>query len=117
MPDKKLGRGLDFLISEESSLPGDEILELETQAIVPNPQQPRKQFDADALKELAESIRQNGVLQPIIVRQGPKGYEIVAGERRWRASQQAGLETVPAIVRKVEDSKLLELALVENVQR
>ncbi len=117
MPEKKLGRGLDFLISEDASLPSDEVLELDVDAIHPNPQQPRTQFGEASLRELADSIRQNGLLQPIVVRQSAKGYEIVAGERRWRASRLAALETIPAIVRKVEDGHLLELALIENVQR
>lgn len=117
MAEKKLGRGLDFLISEDSALPSDEILDLDIESILPNPQQPRTEFDSGALQELADSIRQNGVLQPIVVRQVAKGYELVAGERRWRASRLAQLETIPAIVRTVTDAQLLELALVENVQR
>jgi ParB family chromosome partitioning protein len=117
MAEKKLGRGLDFLISEDSTLPSDEVLELDIDSIFPNPQQPRREFDPTALQELADSIRQNGVLQPVVVRQVAKGYELIAGERRWRASRIAGLETIPAIVRAVDDAQLLELALIENVQR
>lgn len=117
MADKKLGRGLDFLISEDTALPSDEILELDIDSIHPNPQQPRHEFDSTALQELADSIKQNGILQPIVVRQVAKGYELVAGERRWRASRLAQLETIPAIVRSVNDNQLLELALIENVQR
>jgi ParB family chromosome partitioning protein len=91
---------------------------LELRLIRPNPHQPRKTFDSAGLEELRNSIREHGVLQPIVVRRREEGYEIVAGERRWRASRLAGRETIPAVIREeVTDQQMLELALVENVQR
>ena len=86
-------------------------------AIEPNPLQPRTVFQADRLEELATSIRANGIIQPLIVRRIGSAYQIVAGERRWRAAQLAGLETVPVVVQEVSDPKLLEIALIENIQR
>jgi len=121
MIDRKLGRGLDYLIGESvrsGDLGGEgEIRSIDVESIRPNPRQPRREFDPEGLKELAESIRENGVLQPLLVRSSGGHFEIVAGERRWRASRAAGLTTVPAIVREVADGKMLELALVENIQR
>ncbi len=117
MGEKRLGRGLDFLISEEGTFDGDEVLEIDIQEVRPNPKQPRVQFDDQSLKELAESIREHGLLQPILVRPSAGGYEIVAGERRLRACQSLGLDTIRAIVRTITDQKLLEIALVENLQR
>jgi len=118
MPEKRLGRGLDFLInSEEARFEGDEILELEVESIRPNRLQPRQHFDPDHLRTLAESIRTNGVLQPIVVRPGASGYEIIAGERRWRAAKEAGRDTIPAVVRDATEEQLLALALVENLHR
>jgi ParB family chromosome partitioning protein len=91
--------------------------EIDIDLIDPNPQQPRTRFSEDSLEELARSIRVNGVVQPIVVRKAGTRYQIVAGERRWRASQRAELRRIPAVVREVSDEKLLELALVENIQR
>lgn len=113
-----LGRGLDALFSPGNH--GDEAENVTTVAImdiVPNKFQPRSFFDEEALSELSQSIRQYGVLQPIVVRRTLKGYELVAGERRWRASQQAGLSVIPAVVREYTDSEMTEIALIENLQR
>jgi ParB family transcriptional regulator, chromosome partitioning protein len=108
-----LGRGLDALIPR-----GDRgIIHIDVDAIVPNPKQPRDRFDQQSLDELAESIRQHGLLQPLLVSQQEDGYALIAGERRWRAAQAAGLATVPALVREVTPREQLELALVENLQR
>jgi ParB family transcriptional regulator, chromosome partitioning protein len=111
-----LGRGLDALMSA----PGPEprrVLEVEVHRLQPNGRQPRGHFGAETLEDLASSIRANGVLQPILVRPADGKYEIIAGERRWRAAQRAGLQRVPVIVREVADAQMLELALVENLQR
>src|SRR5699024_2674151 len=83
----------------------------------PNPYQPRKTFHADAIEELKESILEYGIIQPLIVRKSIKGYEIVVGERRFRAAKEAGLETIPAVVKELSDAKMMELALLENLQR
>ncbi len=112
---RALGKGLTQLLGEQfDSSPN----ELPVLAIVPNQRQPRTEFDQDALEELADSIRIHGVLQPILVRPLSEGkYELIAGERRWRASQLAGLEKVPVIIRSAAGQESLELALIENVQR
>lgn len=117
MTRKALGRGLSALLSD--SLPqGDELLEVDIDLIEPNPDQPRLSFDEKGLEELAQSIRTNGLVQPILLRRSTAGrYQIVAGERRWRAAQRAGLHKVNAVIREIPDSKLLELALIENIQR
>lgn len=119
-----LGRGLGALITDaaEDPKPRTEavsaIQELSLGDIYPNPYQPRTEFDEEALNELAASIRSIGIVQPITVRSVDGGkYEIIAGERRFRASKLAGLETIPAYIRKTEDESLLELALIENIQR
>lgn len=115
-----LGRGLDALIStEEVHTDGSSsINEIELSLIHPNPNQPRRDFDEEALAELATSIRELGVIQPITLRQMSDGtYEIIAGERRWRASQLAGLRQIPAYVRTADDENVLEMALIENIQR
>jgi len=91
--------------------------EIDIDLIDPNPQQPRDRFDAANLEELSASIRANGIVQPIVVRPHAGRYQIIAGERRWRASQQAGLHRIPAVVKEVPDEKMLELALIENIQR
>jgi ParB family transcriptional regulator, chromosome partitioning protein len=117
MIERKLGRGLDFLIGDGQDAPEEEIRQVETDAIRPNPFQPRHEFDPEALRELEESIRLNGILQPILLRQVDGEFEIVAGERRWRAACSLGLESIPAMVKTVEDERMLELALVENIQR
>ena len=108
-------QGLDNSVSN-----GDEVREIAIEKMVANPFQPRRVFNQDKLQELAESIKQNGVLQPVIVRHNPKDssqYEILAGERRWRASQIANIETIPAIVRKLDDDQMLQAAILENLQR
>jgi ParB family chromosome partitioning protein len=110
-----LGRGLDALLP--SAPAGGGVLELPVDAIVPNPVQPREQMAAAALEELADSIRVHGVLQPLIVTRGESGYVLIAGERRWRAAQLAGLQVVPALLKEVTPQERLELALIENVQR
>ena len=116
---RKLGRGLDALIGATPELGADaDTQELPVERIRPNPYQPRRHFDESALDELAESVRVHGLIQPIMVRPAGEGrYELVAGERRWRACQRAGLATMPAVVRSVSDQQALGLALVENIQR
>ncbi|MEO7539400.1 MAG: ParB/RepB/Spo0J family partition protein [Pyrinomonadaceae bacterium] len=118
MSRQPLGRGLSALMGEDT--PGAAALaghEIDIDLIDPNPEQPRTRFAEGQLEELAQSIRANGVVQPIVVRKFGSRYQIVAGERRWRASQRAELRRIPAHVREVSDEKLLELALVENIQR
>ena len=111
-----LGRGLEVLIGGQP-VPS-ELLEIPVDAIHPNPRQPRRRFEPEAASGLAESVRQQGVIQPLLVRpRGVGGYEIVAGERRWRAAREAGRETVPAVVRTADDRDTLLLGLVENVAR
>ena len=113
-----MGRGLSALISTDSPpADSDEIRDLEIDLIRPGHQQPRTTFDQARLEELAQSIRTSGIIQPLLVR--PRGglFELVAGERRWRAAQLAGLARIPAIIREIPDEKLLELALIENIQR
>ncbi|WP_329780916.1 ParB/RepB/Spo0J family partition protein [Parolsenella catena] len=113
-----LGRGLNALISEANAETGNEPeAVLSISEIVRNPNQPRKTFDDDKLAELADSIKQNGVLQPILVRRKGQKYEIVAGERRYQASKLAGLKEIPAVVREIDDDKVFQLALIENLQR
>lgn len=118
MADKKrgLGRGLDSLFdinSDEGSS-----LEVMLSEIEPNRGQPRKDFDEEALNDLANSIREHGLLQPILVRSKPRGgYEIIAGERRWRACRIAGLRTVPVVIREMSEKEVMEVALIENLQR
>ena len=113
-----LGRGLDALISEANAETGSAPeATLDISQIHPNEDQPRKIFDEDALNELADSIKQNGVLQPILVRKKGKSYEIVAGERRYQASKIAGLKDIPVIIRDIDDDEVLQLALIENLQR
>ena len=126
MTRKALGRGLSALLpdSYHDHAPvielkaGEQLLELDIDLIEPNPQQPRSRFTEEKLEELAQSIRVNGLVQPILVRRAEGGrYQLVAGERRWRASQRAGLPKIKAVVRDIPDDKLLELALIENIQR
>ena len=95
----------------------EEILELNVDELRPNPYQPRTVFDEDALNELAESIKENGVIEPIIVKKSIKGYDVIAGERRLKASKIAGNKTIPAIIRQLSDDKMAEIALLENLQR
>lgn len=119
MNRKALGRGLSALLGDESVKPSSEegFLEIDLDLIKPNAEQPRTRFTETNLEELSQSIKANGVVQPIVVRRKGNEYEIVAGERRWRASQKAGLQKIPAVVKDVSDEKLLELALIENIQR
>lgn len=121
MTRKALGRGLSALLAEPaiSATPADEeLLEIDIDLIDANPEQPRLNFSAEKLEELAQSIKVNGLVQPILVRRVSGGrYQVVAGERRWRAAQRAGLQKVKAVVRNIPDAKLLELALIENIQR
>jgi ParB family chromosome partitioning protein len=118
MNRKALGRGLSALLGEESvKKENDEFVDLDLDLIEPNSEQPRTRFTESNLDELAQSIRSNGIVQPIVVRKRGGRYQIVAGERRWRAAQRAGLHRIPAVVREVSDDKLLELALIENIQR
>ena len=119
MARQPLGRGLSALIGEPTvATPATETgSEIDVDLIDPNPQQPRSRFDARDLEDLAASIRANGIVQPIVVRPQAGRFQIIAGERRWRASQQAGLRRVPVVVKEIPDEKLLELALVENIQR
>ena len=113
-----LGRGLSALIPDAPArVPSDTPLEVDTDLLQPNPQQPRAHVDETRLDELAQSIRANGVIQPIVVRRAGDRYEIVAGERRWRAAARAGILRVPVVVRDVPDDKRLEVALIENIQR
>ena len=122
-PEKKfnaLGRGLDALISTDDINPqgSSSINEIDIDKIVANPNQPRREMDPESLRELADSIEQIGIVQPITLRQMDDGtYQIIAGERRWRASQLAGLATIPAYVRNANDESVALMALVENIQR
>jgi ParB family chromosome partitioning protein len=130
MPRRRaLGKGLEELFNAEvldfdsleekivTETPKEEIVDIKIDELRSNPYQPRKMFDEEALKELSESIKQHGVFQPIIVKKSIKGYEIIAGERRVKASRMAGLDTVPAIIREFDDSEMMEIALLENLQR
>ena len=130
MPRRRaLGKGLEELFNAEvldfdsleekivTETPKEEIVDIKIDELRSNPYQPRKVFDEEALKELSDSIKQHGVFQPIIVKKSIKGYEIIAGERRVKASRMAGLETVPAIVREFDDTEMMEIALLENLQR
>jgi len=114
---KRLGKGLDALIPSLSINEDDKVVEIPLAQLRANPYQPRKDFNEEAIQELAESIRQHGVIQPIIVRSVLKGYEIIAGERRFRASQYCGKPTIPAVVRNLSDQQVMEIALIENLQR
>ncbi|CAN5506050.1 ParB/RepB/Spo0J family partition protein [soil metagenome] len=120
MARQTLGRGLSALLGDDEpkqGAPESSSLEIDIDLIEPNPQQPRTRFDEANLEELTQSIRANGVVQPIVVRKFGARYQIVAGERRWRASQRAELRRIPAVIKEVSDEKLLELALIENIQR
>lgn len=118
---KGLGRGLDHLISQNMDIMTEEeqneVMELNLEDIAINPYQPRKNFNKNALSELAQSIKSQGVFQPILVRRAVIGYEIISGERRVRASKIAGLKTIPAIIYNYSDEQMMEVALIENIQR
>ncbi len=121
-PQKGLGRGLDAIFGSEAIdvklKPMSQMTEIDVADIIPNPTQPRKQFDEEALDELADSIRQLGVIQPVTVKKSDHGkYILISGERRWRAAQRADLKTLPAYIREVDDENLHAMALVENIQR
>jgi ParB family chromosome partitioning protein len=119
MKRKALGKGLSALLPdpEAAPTPGDRSAEAPIDRLEPNPLQPRSVIDPAGLKELAASIEESGMVQPILVRRSGGRFQIIAGERRWRAAQQLGLATVPVTIRDVPDDRLLELALVENIQR
>ena len=117
MTRRVLGRGLSALLSESPVTNSEELLEIDIDLIEPNTAQPRTNFDETKLEELSQSIRCNGIVQPILVRRQGGRYQVVAGERRWRAAQRAGLQKVPAVVKDIPDDKMLELALIENIQR
>ena len=126
---KALGKGLEQLFSNEridfdnfektivNETKESDIVEIPLTEIRSNPYQPRKEFDEESLREFAESIKEHGVIQPIIVKKSIKGYELIAGERRTRASKIAGKETIPAIIREFNDQEMMEIALIENIQR
>lgn len=123
MPKTGLGKGLGALIGtrpaavREDVDPGERIKQVQLSSIIPSPLQPRKNFAPDALQELVDSIRQHGIIQPLIVRQVDGRHELIAGERRWRAAQEIGLGEVPVIIRTATDLEVLELSLIENLQR
>ena len=118
MNRKALGRGLGALLSSDRTIDlGAEPTEVDVDAIVPGPMQPRTHFDEGSLEGLADSIRSHGIVQPLLVRRQGERYELIAGERRWRAAKLAGLAKVPVVVRDVPDKDLLEIALIENIQR
>lgn len=124
MNKKGLGKGLGAIFTDNETIapveeiqPHEKEIEIAVSDIIPNPLQPRKTFDAGKLAELTESIKEHGVIQPLIVRKNGAKYEIVAGERRWRAAKTAKLKTVPVIVREYDNAKMAEIALVENIQR
>lgn len=118
MSKKGLGSGLSHLIEQNMSANNQrEVFDVSVGKIKPNPYQPRKTFDQNALEELSESIKENGLFQPILLRETLVGYEIISGERRYRASKLAGLKTIPAIIYDYTDQQMMEVALVENIQR
>jgi len=118
MNRKALGRGLGALLSSDRTVDlGAESTEVELESIVPGSMQPRTHFDEASLESLADSIRTHGIVQPLVVRRRSGGYELIAGERRWRAARLAGLSHVPVVVKEVPDESLLEIALIENIQR
>lgn len=117
MSKRGLGKGLQALIPEIEISGNEEITQLSIDEIRPNARQPRKTFTEEKLRELANSIKEHGIVQPILVRPRDAIYEIVAGERRWRAAQLAGLQTVPAIIKEFTNAQMMEIALIENLQR
>jgi ParB family chromosome partitioning protein len=117
-----LGKGLDALfpdmgLDDQAPVPPSNLLECDIDAISPNPYQPRRDFPENEMAELTDSVRVQGILQPLLVRESPDGYELIAGERRLRAAKMAGLFKVPVIIKNIEDTELLELSIIENVQR
>jgi ParB family chromosome partitioning protein len=117
MTRKALGRGLSALLSDAATA-GEELLEVDLDLIDPNPEQPRTSVDQTRLEELAQSIRNNGLVQPVLLRRVANGrFQVVAGERRWRAALLAGIHRIPSVIRNIPDARLLELALIENIQR
>ena len=118
MNRKALGRGLGALLSSDRTIDlGSEPSEVDLESIVPGPMQPRTHFDEASLQSLADSIRSHGIVQPLLVRRRGDGFELIAGERRWRAAKLAGVTRVPIVVKEVPDESLLEIALIENIQR
>lgn len=117
MKRKALGKGLSALLPEAPASAAENWAEIEIERIDPNPFQPRQHMEEEKLRELAESLSTQGFMQPLLVRRFAGRYQLIAGERRWRAAQLAGLKKVPAVVRQVQESQLLELALIENIQR
>jgi ParB family chromosome partitioning protein len=118
MTRRALGRGLSALLSDRPATTNEEMVEIDIDLIEPNNFQPRTNFNEERLEELAQSIRSNGIIQPILVRRIDNGKcQMVAGERRWRAAQRAGLQKVPCIIKEIPEDKMLELALIENIQR
>ncbi|MFQ5828214.1 MAG: ParB/RepB/Spo0J family partition protein [Candidatus Methylomirabilia bacterium] len=116
MAKRGLGRGLGALLPEETP-EGERVQNIPLEAIKASPTQPRKSFNSNTLEELAASMRQSGVLQPVVVRRHGEGYQLIVGERRWRAAKLAGLTAIPALVREVTDAESLELAIIENLRR
>ncbi|PLS15784.1 chromosome partitioning protein ParB [Bacillus sp. M6-12] len=114
---KGLGKGINALFNNLEANKEDSVREISTKELRPNPYQPRKIFQTDAIEELKQSIQEHGILQPIIARKSIKGYEIVVGERRFRAAKAAGLKTVPVVVRELTEQQMMELAVLENLQR
>lgn len=117
MKRKALGKGLGALIPERQAGPENKVQTVPLGQIKPGIQQPRTRFDTAKIRELSQSIKANGVIQPVVLRPVPTGYELIAGERRWRAARQAGLERIPAIIRQMDDQQALEISLIENLQR
>lgn len=119
MPKKErgLGRGLDALLSGAMEGDYEPVREIPADKIHPRKDQPRKKFEEESLQELANSIQEHGILQPVLVRPVKNGYEIIAGERRWRAARMAGLENIPVVVHDIDDQKAAEISLIENIQR
>lgn len=117
MLKKGLGKGLQALIPEAASGDREALVEVEIARIHPNPKQPRRSFDEEKLLELAASIKEHGVVQPVLLRRRGEDFELVAGERRWRASQKAGLDIIPALIKDFSEAQMMEIALIENLQR
>ncbi len=116
--EKRLGKGLGALISEDVGKAKEKVEKISLKDIIPNPFQPRKRFNEEKLEELVSSIKEKGVIQPILVRPSGAGYEVIAGERRWRAVQRLEVDEIPAIVRTdIDDASSLEISLIENIQR